>query len=107
MIYKVATWELLAEEVEHQGGMILPEKCLPEDVEFKPPQKNIPGSHTCGCNNFTRVVSPYAQEDEDHGGFVTACAVCDNVGAWPRYEEVVKELDPTYWDDIAESEEDE
>lgn len=104
MIYRVATLDVLIEEVEAQGGAVLAEKCLPEAIEFKPPQREIEDSYTCGCGNFTRFASPYETESES-GNFVTACAVCDNVGAWPRFEDVVKDDDSTYWDEIAATEE--
>lgn len=105
MDYRLDAFEGLIKEVEFQGGALLPERCLPESVDYKQEGRTeVPDTFTCGCGNFSRVVSPYAGEGEN-GNFITACAVCDNVGAWPRYEEAVKEFETDYWDAIKETEE--
>lgn len=106
MDYRIETFNELVKEVEGQGGAILAEKCLPEEVIYEEGRHAVPDSYTCGCNNFSRLTSPYESEG-DKVGFVTACAVCDNVGAWPRYEDVVKSSDSTYWDEMLEDEDDE
>lgn len=110
MKYTAGGWEALVEEVENQGGALQPEPHLGERIEYKAPQQEIggfPPAATCGCGNETRMVSTYDPGDDvkaDNGsGFVQACAVCDGMGAWPRYEEAVREADTSFWDALEAS----
>lgn len=85
----------LISDVESQGGALLPETCEGRFAIYA-----IPGSdktikaQTCGCGNNTMLVAPYepAANAKDRkklltrgAGFVRACAVCDDVGSWPRF----------------------
>lgn len=108
MDYGPEAFAALWDEVEHQSGALLPDACLPQDADYTDPpyikntgvQKGI----TCGCGNDSRFVSLYEVEPgtkkemasarKRGSGYVTACAVCDSMGAWPRYEEAVYAADP-------------
>lgn len=88
MRYGPNEWVALQAEVESQGGAVLPDACKPDLIKELSVGHNK--AHTCGCGHNARVVSVYECEKEQRergGGFVTACAVCDDIGAWPRYQE--------------------
>lgn len=116
MKYLVDTLIGLIEEVESQGGALLDDLCVRREVDYSDrPHTMLDDrgrpvkTHTQGCNNETRFVTIYdpGENVQSGAGFVTACAVCDSMGAWPRYEKAVKALDSTYWDDLKDAEEDE
>ena len=90
MRYSPSEIEELIEEVERQGGALLPDPCFPHKTAVIGPKKPKESPTLCGCGNTTRLVSIYGVDDdkikERGGGFVTACAVCDNMGLWPRYQ---------------------
>lgn len=115
--------DTLIQEVEIQRGALLPDPCTP--IKFKAPKKiggPLKPAETQACGNDTLLVSVYdpgatvqyevegetvvhsvdkkeAQAMIKRGhGFITACAVCDNMGAWPRYKDAVD----TAWDELPE-----
>lgn len=107
MIYSPEGYNALVQEIENQSGAMLPDACLPQDAVYEDPPYTHPKGRikkaTCGCgNDNTRFVNVYDTPDNDYGksmrrrggGFVTACAVCDNMGAWPRFEDAVYAADP-------------
>lgn len=96
MDYSADAFNMLYTEIERQGGALLPDSCLPLDIEFTVPPytkaqklKGKDGEGTCGCGNQTRFVHTYDPGPEAaKPGFVTACAVCDSAGGWPRYRDI-------------------
>lgn len=92
MDYEYDQFAALVAEVERQGGALLPEKCEGTTIEYKM-DKKIDKVRTCECGNETMLISTYEVSGfatkkkavERGGGFVRACAVCDNVGEWARY----------------------
>lgn len=102
MEYGPNEWTGLVAEVERQGGALLPDECRSELIPELSVHHNK--AETCGCDNQSKLVSiyepcdfkkttgggPTANDQIKRGsGFVTACAVCDDMGAWPRYEKAV------------------
>lgn len=91
MKYDPDEFNALFGAVEQQGGALLPDACTPQDVTYTKPQYAVASVYeagTCGCRNKSMFVSPYDKGPETTSpgaGFVTACAVCDAMGAWPRY----------------------
>lgn len=86
----------LMEEIEFQSGLHLDQDCTPETFRLavKPggPEK---ARLTTGCGNPTLFEIPYAQESSDGTtatmGKVIACAVCDDLGRWPRFSHVLED----------------
>ena len=100
MRYSMEALTALEQEVESQGGAVLPDECRPQDIEYKKKDgyektKTVRNA-TCGCMNETRMVSVYDPGEETQGGsgFCTSCAVCDSMGNWPRFAGAVHEADP-------------
>lgn len=93
MFYEPQQFETLLEEIERQSGALLPEPCMPIRLNVLGPQKPKVKPRTCGCYNKSRFVSKYEPIDKEMlergGGFVTSCAVCDNMGEWPRYKDAL------------------
>lgn len=98
-------FEALLTEVEQQGGALLPDEHMPEDVKFRKDQGYIHNrtmkNMTCGCGQQAKMAIPYETESEAlqsggglGAGIVPACAVCDSVGHWPRFCEEVYAADP-------------
>lgn len=116
MDYPPDAFDALVAEVEQQGGALLPEEHLSLDVRYTVPpyaRASIQRKATCGCRHQALLVSTYSPDPEIRqggSGFVTACAVCDSVGAWPRYCDAVydvdPELNPSFDDDEDDDEED-
>jgi hypothetical protein len=94
----------LAEAVEEQQGALLPDPCVPQRYSLKIPDG--PGDeprwedfYTAGCNKEARFVIPYplpkgkaGRQMESRGaGFLTACAVDDDMGKWPRFASAMQE----------------
>lgn len=107
MKYTRGSWEALAEAIEQQGGMLLPEPCLGGRIDYELPQKEaVPDdpSTRCACGNETRAVIPYEsiEFDKPQSGteLVSVCAVCDGVGAWPRFEGEVRRAHSKFWDNL-------
>lgn len=100
MEYSVEAFEALQTEVESQGGALLPDTCMPQDVEFTVPPyaaASVQLEVTCGCGYDAQMVTVYdpkLKKRQGGSGFVNACAVCDAMGHWPRYSEAVYEADP-------------
>lgn len=91
MDYSYEQFAALAAEVEAQCGSHLPDECVPVTLEYKVPgSERVDEVNTCHCGNesiFVTVYEPETSEARALGsGFVRACAVCDAMGAWPRYE---------------------
>jgi hypothetical protein len=97
VIYSPDALAALQESVEHQGGALLPDPCLKQDVRRTTAQGYIHNKtekkSTCGCGNTVRFVFPYDGED-DKAHLITVCAVCDAAGAMPRFCADVYEADP-------------
>lgn len=93
MNYSPDEFEALHREIERQGGALLPDICEAENVVFKKPQyirNKVEKKATCACGNLSRFVSEYDSGDPNEPShFIAACSVCDNMGDWPRYREVV------------------
>lgn len=86
MRYTPDEFQALEDEINSQGGALLPDICTEDDVVFTcPPYKRnkTERRRTCGCGNLSRFVMEYDPGD-DKSQFITACAVCDNMGSWPR-----------------------
>lgn len=98
MEYNPDEFVALSAEVERQGGALLPDKCLGQLLTYVI-QERENKVYTCQCRNNTMFISTYeptiASEKKGSldrgGGFVRACAVCDSMGKWPRYEKAVEE----------------
>jgi hypothetical protein len=106
--YSAEALEALEHELEHQGGAVLPDPCVPHDIVYKKQEgyeknKTI-RNMTCGCMNETRMVSLYDPGDLQQGGsgFITACAVCDSMGLWPRFAKALLNDEPEQLDDPEE-----
>lgn len=94
MNYSLEDFELLAAEVERQGGTLLPDKCEPQDVHFDAPPYNKDHTEkrvTQGCGHEAIFVFPYdpGPKCKNNAGFARACAVCDAVGGMPRFEKAI------------------
>jgi hypothetical protein len=100
MNYSPEALDALMQEVESQGGALLPDRCEKQDITYEAPPYNAASTQrraTCGCGNETIVVSIYDAGDgkvPSGAGFARVCAVCDDVGAWPRYCDAVYNADP-------------
>jgi hypothetical protein len=105
----------LLEEVERQGGELLPETCLPSEyiITVNKPHGGVKKRKvlTTGCGKEMRLEIPYdpsakvtvpgvatrqspnpepVAHDGDHGqGTVIVCAEDDGVHFWPRFEKSV------------------
>ena len=93
MNYSPDEFEALHTEVEAQGGVLSPDICMPTDQTYTNPpyvkENHTEKKVTCGCGNLSIFVNSYVGENKKEG-LIRACAVCDSVGAWPRFEEVVQ-----------------
>jgi hypothetical protein len=91
MNYSPEEFEALHAEIERQGGALLPDLCEQQTIVYEKPlykRNKTEKRATCGCGNLTMFVSEYPfSKNKSH--FVTSCAVCDSMGDWPRYREVV------------------
>ena len=95
MNYTLDEFQRLCEAVEEQGGALLPEACEPQDIVFtlndgyirNKTEKKV----TQGCGHESMLVTAYQTEPgaKENVNFVRSCAVCDSMGAWPRYEHVL------------------
>lgn len=99
MNYSPDGFNALQEALERRGGALLPDICTPQDVRRTKKQgytkDKTEKATTCGCNNLSMFVIPYKGEPKvNRPHFVTACAVCDAIGAWPIVCEDVYEADP-------------
>lgn len=99
MNYSPDAFTALHQSAERHGGALLDDPCLSEDVERTTKQgyirNKIDRKTTCGCGHNSRFVLPYeGEEDDKRARFVTACAVCDAVGAWPKFCKDVYAADP-------------
>jgi hypothetical protein len=92
MKYERTEYEALYAEVEKQGGALTPDRCTPQDIIYTVPpyaKANRVNEATTGCGFCSIFVSEYDGEKKKPG-FVRACAVCDSMGAWPRFEKAVQ-----------------
>lgn len=90
MDYSFEQFAALAAEVESQGGGHLTDECAPSVIQYaKPPGDKYDEVNSCHCGNESIFVTVYDPGSEDQrklgSGFARACAVCDSMGAWPRY----------------------
>lgn len=95
MNYSHDEFEALREAVEDQGGVLHDDRCLPRDVEYIDPPYTVPRKYpklTQGCGHQTVFVTPYTYDlgSGEKANFIRACAVCDNIGGWPRFREAVR-----------------
>lgn len=99
MNYSREEFDRLTDAVEEQGGTLLPEICESKDIEYRKKdgyaRNKIERDVTQGCGHEAIFVSTYEPEKNsgEKTGFVRACAVCDGVGAWPRYAHILGEND--------------
>lgn len=90
MDYTAEEFADLVRAVEQQGGQQLPDMCLPTVYRLKQPTPSGPRRvdvETVGCEQFCLLAIPYDPEPKSKKkvNAVTACAVDDNVGMWPRF----------------------
>lgn len=99
MNYSPDDFLTLLEEVERQGGVHLPDPCTAPSIRMKQPDAagNLKWKEVflTGCGKDARFALPYepaAESAKDRqamiergAGFVTACAVDDDMGKWPRF----------------------
>lgn len=98
MDYSPDAFAALFASIERQGGAELPDPCTRGDVTFTDPpyiKNHTDPASTCGCGNKARFVSVYepGERAANSAGYATACAVCDSMGAWPRYRPDVLRAD--------------
>lgn len=103
MGYEPDQWVELISAVEGVGGALLPDKCQGKMIPFSIPKSDqVTKARTCNCKNKSMFVIPYEpagnkkqkQEMRERGaGFARVCAVCDSVGAWPKFEHVMEDDD--------------
>lgn len=90
----------LEEEVERQGGAVLPDTCRGVGFNIMLPNergKRVPTrKSTCRCNNKTLLAIPRLVPDdpdeevtEKDDELVILCAVCDDAGKMPRFRDVI------------------
>lgn len=109
MNYSPDEWDALTEEVERQGGALLPDVCAGRFVSFTVKNSDrVTKAKTCGCGNESMAVTIYdphknqsvAKKMRERGaGFARVCLVCDSVGSWPDFEHVIAELQEEDADD--------
>lgn len=91
MKYTVDQLSSLIEEVEAQGGEIIEEMCSSKTYELT--GDKLKPVTLAGCGEFTLMEIPYEARNTkgDEIGFqpVRVCAVDDNVGMWPRFEDSI------------------
>lgn len=88
----------LLESVEDGGGAVLTGLCTPQRYKLKVEGK-VRDYFTTGCRRESRFLIPYelpkgrlGQKMAKRGaGLVTACAVDDDMGKWPRFKSAVQE----------------
>lgn len=74
----------LESAVEALGGLPLPEVCSGHTIKYPASRgKAHQRIQTAHCNNHSKFSVPYLGEN-DKLRHVVACAVDDNMGAWPR-----------------------
>lgn len=87
MNYSQEEFLRLMEAVEEQGGEHLDDLCSAKTYEFT--GKELARVTLPGCGNTSLFAVPYdalAKDGTEVGPQpVTACAVDDNMGAWPRF----------------------
>lgn len=100
VIYHPDDFIRLTETVEQQGGARLEEACVPSMFKLKVPDHSgdmrWKRFHTSGCRNHSRFVVQYdpgeeVSETHPSGGLMTACAVDDDMGKWPRFAHAMQE----------------
>lgn len=94
--YSPNQFTTLCEEVDSQGGAILPDRCEPTMLKYAKPQDDgLDVAMTCACGNNSMAAVPYtpsAKPDttkeliERGAGFARICLICDGAGLWPRFE---------------------
>lgn len=90
--YSPDEFNALVAEVERQGGAHLPDLCIGTEIRYKVGRNPPTKVKTCHCGHDTMFVTVYESEGEERtrgGGFARVCAVCDDVGLWPRFFEPV------------------
>lgn len=89
MNYSQQEFFALMEEVEFQGGEHVDTPHMPDTFRLKSspdgPEKT---QETCGCKHAALFNIPYGLPNSGgtaEMGTALACAVCDNMGQWPRF----------------------
>lgn len=100
MDYPPDAFDALLTAVTQGGGALLPDPCTKQDIRYEGAAytPSLQERVTCGCGHLARMMTRYAPENDQAptgSGFVTACAVCDSIGAWPKFCEAVYAVDPT------------
>lgn len=98
--YSPNQFTTLCEEVDRQGGAVLPDTCVPELLKFPKPQSDkVDLAETCHCYNESMAVVTYDPSDTDErrkkmaergAGFARVCLVCDAAGLWPRFDKALE-----------------
>lgn len=103
----------LTDEVERQGGFIQPDPCMPTEFRRRFKDGTWKRDHTAGCGYQARFGVSYDPTDpvyfvscDDHGNrvvidhpgekvegtaYIAVCAVDDDMGRWPRFQNVIEE----------------
>lgn len=107
MLYHPDDMARLIEAVEAAGGTHMPGPHRAKKFKLRMPNGK-PGEalkerwqevFTCGCERETRFLLPYAVPRgklgkkmlERGAGLVEVCAVDDDMGKWPRFQNVIQE----------------
>ena len=91
MNYSPDAFLALMEQVEDQGGIHLKDRCVPR--RYVLPREGSDGKKrnrtyfTTGCNADARFLVPYDGENGPRSAVV--CAVDDEMGKWPRFQNEV------------------
>lgn len=91
----------MIEAVEAIGGMQAEGRCEPRLYKIKLPDSEgnfrTHDKYTTGCGQESKFIIPYRmpalKQDDDHEaiGLTVCCAVCDDMGRWPRFAHTIKE----------------
>lgn len=91
MNYSQDEFIALMDVIEEAGGMHLDMDCTPERFRLKTSPdgpERIRETQACGNPSLFDIPFPLPDgSDLVNTGTVRVCAVCDNVGLWPRFTE--------------------
>jgi hypothetical protein len=89
----------LAQTVEEEGGVMLGDSCQPKPYRL-PIKDQITGEErqkqyfTAGCGKDALFAIPYRRSTDEPGernGIIRVCAVDDDLGKWPRFQNAMEE----------------
>ena len=100
MLYHPEDFLRLTEAIEDVGGAIVVNPCRGRKYRIKMPaaggKSKWEDKLTSGCGNETQFLVPYRPpgtiKDAGEGPHTAlVCAVCDELGKWPRFAHVIEE----------------